>query len=332
MRWFAALLVPMVAGAQTGTAKAAPVPPLKPFTPPSWAVPSAPPVAGAPRPDSTVWHHVAGSTRAYTMKQISNAFDAPDWFPDAHPEAPNSVIKGTRPNGRACGYCHLPNGAGRPENSTLAGLPASYIMAQMRAFRDSSRKSAAKDYITGPMHLVAASVSDEEALEAAKYYERIPLTRRNRIVESAMVPKTRIEALLYAKTGEGDEPIAGRLIEVPDEWYRHELRDPTVQYTTYVPPGTVARGRRIAVAGPAGVATACRSCHGPDLLGMNGTPPLAGRNPASMLRQLVSFRTGHRADSASVIMRPVVNALTIDQMVAVSAYLGGLAPSRTGRR
>ncbi len=266
------------------------------------------------------------------MKQISNGFDAPDWFPDAHPPAPNSVTNGTRPNGRACGYCHLPNGAGRPENSTLAGLPAAYTMSQMRAFRDSSRRGAAKDYTIGPMHVVALGVSDAEALEAAKYFEGIPLTRRNRIVETTIVPRTRIEALLYAKTGEGDEPIAGRLIEVPDEWYRHELRDPTVSYTTYVAPGTVARGRRIATQGPVGVATACSSCHGPDLLGLNGTPPIAGRSPASILRQLIGLRTGLRADSAAVLMRPVVNALEIDDMVAVSAYLGGLAPNRASEK
>ena len=79
---------------------------------------------------------------------------------------------------------------------------------------------------------------------------------------------------------------------------------------------------------PAGIATACSTCHGPDLLGMAGTPPLAGRSPAGMLRQLVSFRTGARADSASVVMRPIVNALTVDDMAAVAAYLGSLPPQR----
>lgn len=326
------VVVPSLAFAQSKTAKRTPIVPLKPFTPPTWAIPSSPAPAVVPRPDSTVWHHVAGSPRAYTMKQVGNAFDIPDWFPDAHPPAPKSVLYGTRPNGRACGYCHLPNGAGRPENATLAGLPAAYTLAQVRAFRDSTRKSAAKDWPTGSMHAVAAGVTDDDVREAAAYFEKLALTRPNRIVETTMVPQTRIETLLYAKSDEGVEPIAGRLIEVPDEWYRHELRDPTVLYTTYVAPGTVAKGRRIATQGPAGITTACSTCHGPDLLGLAGAPPLAGRSPAAILRQLVSFRTGARADSASVLMRPIVNALTIDDMTAVAAYLGGLAPSRSGAR
>jgi cytochrome c553 len=319
-------------GPSNKSTAAAPVVPLKPFSVPVWAVPSSPAPAVTARPDSTVWHHVAGSPRAYTMRQIGNAFDIPDWFPDAHPPAPKSVQYGTRPNGRACGYCHLPDGAGRPENATLAGLPAAYTLAQVRAFRDSTRKSASKDWAIGSMHTVAAGVTDDEVREAAAYYEALSLTRRNRIVETTNVPKTRVELMLYAKTDDGTEPLGRRLIEVPDEWRLHEMRDPTVRYTTYVPPGAVARGKRLATKGPAGLATACTTCHGPDLLGMAGTPPLAGRSPAAILRQLVSFRTGARADSASVIMRPVVNALTIDDMVAVAAYLGGLAPSRTGQR
>jgi cytochrome c553 len=329
LRALALLLIPSVALAQRPAASPARVVPLKPFAPPAWAVPSAPiPVGAAPRPDSTVWHHVAGSPRAYTMQQIGNAFDIPDWFPDAHPPAPKSVLYGTRPTGRACGYCHLPNGAGRPENATLAGLPAAYTIAQMRAFRDSSRKSASKDWPTNSMHAVAAGVTDDDVREAAAYFERLALTRRNRIVETTRVPVTRVETMLAVKEGEGTEPIAGRLIEVPDELSRHAMRDPTVRYTTYVPPGTLARGRRVATQGPAGIATACSTCHGPDLLGMAGTPPLAGRSPAGMLRQLVSFRTGARADSASVVMRPIVNALTVDDMAAVSAYLGSLPPQR----
>ncbi|MBY0488428.1 MAG: c-type cytochrome [Gemmatimonadaceae bacterium] len=331
MRALTLLLVPSIALGQSKAAKPAPIVPLKPFTVPAWAIPSAPAPAVVPKPDSTVWHHVPGSPRAYTMKQIGNAFDIPDWFPDEHPRAPTSVLTGRRPNGRACGYCHLPNGAGRPENATLAGLPAAYTLAQVRAFRDSSRKSASKDWAIGSMHAVAAGVTDDDVREAAAYFETLRLTRPNRIVESTTVPKTRVETMLYAKTDEGTEPIAGRLIEVPDEFHRHELRDPTVLYTTYVPPGTVARGRRVVTQGPAGIATACTTCHGPDLLGMAGTPPLAGRSPSSLLRQLVSFRTGARADSASVLMRPIVNALSINDMVAAAAYLGSLPAHKSAK-
>ena len=52
---------------------------------------------------------------------------------------------------------------------------------------------------------------------------------------------------------------------------------------------------------------------------------------AALLRQLVSFRTGARADSASILMRPIVNALTINDMAAVAAYLGGLPPHKSAK-
>jgi cytochrome c553 len=177
------------------------------------------------------------------------------------------------------------------------------------------------------MHGVALAATDAEVAEAAAYYSRIPLTRRNRVVESVQVPTHRVAGLLYARDGEGTEPIAGRLIEMPDEIERHELHDPTVRYVTYAPPGSLALGRRLASKGAAGVATACVTCHGPGLLGVGVAPPIAGRSPQYLLRQLINVRTGVRADSGSAPMQTVANALSLRDMVAVAAYVGSLAPS-----
>lgn len=301
------------------------------FVVPAWAFPTSPAPNPAPKPDSVIKHRVPNSTREYTMREVGNAFDIPDWFPESHPAAPAPVRYGTRPTGRACGFCHLPDGQGRPENGTLAGLPVDYIVRQVRAFRDSSRLAANPVNRINSMHGIAAAVTDADVLTAAQYFSRLRLTRRNHVKEVTRVPKTRIEVMLYAYDGEGTEPLDGRLIEVPAEWERHELRDPTVEYTTYVPIGSLARGRRIVQQGPKGPATACATCHGPRLLGKDNVPPIAGRSPSNLLRQLMNFRTGLRRDSLSIAMAPVVETLSVRDMVALAAYVGSLSPSIPAR-
>lgn len=300
----------------------------EPFAVPAWAFPTSPAPNPAPKPDSVALHRVPNSSRSYTMRQVGNGFDIPDWFPTSHPPMPASVQYGVAPNARACGYCHLPDGQGRPENGTLAGLPAEYIIRQVAAFKNGTRLSANPVLSTNSMHTLAKWVADSDVVTAARYFEKLTLTRRNRVVEVTRVPKTRIEVVLYAYAGQGTEPIDGRLIEVPQTFARHELRDPGVPYITYVPVGSIARGRRIATRGPAGPATSCATCHGADLLGKDAVPPIAGRSPSNILRQLINFRTGARHDSASVTMAPVVETLTVSDMVALAAYVGSRAPKR----
>ena len=300
-----------------------------PFAVPAWAFPTAPPLtAPAPKPDSVTPRRVPRSTRTYTMRQVSNGFDIPDWFPQSHPPMPASVQYGVPPNARGCGYCHLPDGQGRPENGTLAGLPAAYTIRQVAAFRNGTRLAANPASATNSMHTLAKAVADSDVVTAARYFERLALTRRNRVREVTQVPNTRLEGMLFAYGEPGTEPLAGRLIEVPETFERHELRDPGVPYITYVPVGSLARGRSLATRGPAGSATACAACHGADLLGTDLVPPIAGRAPSNTLRQLINFRTGARSDSASAAMWPVVEQLTVPDMVALAAYVGSRAPAR----
>ena len=99
--------------------------------PPPWAYPMTPrsaPGEPAPTPDQTEQHTVPDSDKALTMAQIRSPFDIADWHPEGHPPMPEVVSKGRRPEVRACGYCHYPNGKGRPENAGIAGLPAAYII------------------------------------------------------------------------------------------------------------------------------------------------------------------------------------------------------------
>lgn len=303
--------------------------PAAPFDVPSWAFPTRFPTGPTPAPDSIEPLRVPNSTRTYTRRQVGNAFDIPDWFPTQHPRMPAAVQYGVRPDGRACGFCHLPDGQGRPENGTLAGLPVEYTVRQLRAFRDGTRGSAGPTGASGPMHAVARGFVDDDAVRAAaRYYARLRLTRRNVIREVRDVPTTKIAGLLYAIDGTGTEPLAGRLIEVPESLERHDLRDPWVRYVTYVPVGSRQRGRRLVTRGPAGAATACATCHGPDLLGAGDVPPIAGRSPSNLLRQLINFRTRARHDSTAAPMYPVVDALSLDDMVALAAHVGSLPPTR----
>ncbi len=305
----------------------------KPFTVPAWAFPLLNPTGPVPPLDSVVLERVPNSALSFTRKQVNNGFDVVDWFPAQHPRMPSPVQYGVKPDGRACALCHLPDGQGRPENGTLAGLPVEYIVRQVRAFRNETRLSASPEFPTGPMHRVAKGfTSDDDIRAAARYYSRLRLTRRNVVREVREVPKTRIAGMLYAHDGDGTEPLAGRLIEVPESLERHELKDPWVSYITYVPVGSIARGRRIASTGPAGIATACTTCHGPQLLGVGEIPPIAGRSPTNILRQLINFRTRARKDSTALPMYAVTDALTLDDMVALAAYVGSLPPSPLKRK
>jgi cytochrome c553 len=326
-------LAPLLAMCVAGTTLSAQAGAPPPFTVPAWAFPTQRASGPTPPPDSVELLRVPNSSRGYTRKQIANGFDIPDWFPGQHPPMPASVQYGVRPDGRACGFCHLPDGQGRPENGTLAGLPVEYTVRQMRAFRTGERTSANPAAPTGPMHTVAMGFTNEhEVREAARYFARLRLARRNVIREVRDVPTTRVAGLLYAYEGTGTEALDGRLIEVPDALERHDRRDPWVTYTTYVPVGSLARGRRLAVRGPAGAASACAACHGPQLLGVGDVPPIAGRAPSNLLRQLINFRTRARRDSTAAPMYAVSDAMSLDDMVAVAAYVGALPPAAPIRR
>jgi len=107
---------------------------------PDWAYPITPP----PKPLEQPRHaQMPGKHKQYTQAQIDDPFNPPDWYPDEHPPMPEIVARGgPKPDGRACAQCHLTSGDGHPESSSLAGLPAAYIIWQMQAFKDGDRKAS----------------------------------------------------------------------------------------------------------------------------------------------------------------------------------------------
>jgi cytochrome c553 len=242
---------------------------------------------------------------------------------------PDVVAHGRKPNLFACAYCHLPNGMGRPENATLAGLPADYITAQLAAFRSSARRNPLTGWIPGnSMHAVAINATEAEVDSAARYFSGLRFTPRARVIEAARVPRMREAGFVYARIpGAGTEPIGNRIVEGPPDFERHELRDDGMTYIAYVPPGSIRRGRSIATTGRGEPATACITCHGATLAGTGLIPPLAGRYPTYIVRQLLAFKTGARSTPASQPMKGVVARLSVEDMIGVAAYAASLAPA-----
>jgi cytochrome c553 len=301
------------------------------FVVPPWPYPGNPvsPGAAAPPPDSTTPLRLPGSDEAFTAAQLTDLFAAPDWYPNRHPPMPDIVARGRKPAVYACGYCHLPDGQGRPENAALAGLSAAYIEAQVADFRSGARHSAWHGTYrpTDLMRASAENVADAEVASAAEYFSGLRLTRRVEVVEATLIPRVIESAWVYVMAGGDDtETLGHRIIEVAIDHERHELRDPATAYRAYVPRGSIAGERTITQSAPGGPALACVACHGPDLRGVGVIPPLAGRSPTYIVRQLLAFRTGSRSSAAGASMMPVVAQMNIDDMIAAAAYAASLEP------
>lgn len=103
------------------------------------------------------------------------------------------------------------------------------------------------------------------------------------------------------------------------------MRDTRFGFVAYVPPGSIARGAAIAAKG-IGQAQACETCHGADLRGVGNIPPLAGRSPTYIVRQLILFRLGGRVNAAAVPMREEASHLTLKDMIAAAAYAASRKP------
>lgn len=321
-----------------GAALAAGRPAQAPADFPAWAYPVGVPAAdtgaappAAPAADDGAPRRVPGSAVVLPLARTRDLFDVPDWFPGAGPAMPPVVARGRRPQVYACGYCHLPNGMGHPENAVLAGLPAAYVAAQMEEFRSGRRTSAEpRMRPTALMRAIARAATPAEVAEAAAYFAALAPRPWVRVVESATVPRTRIKgaSTRVVADGGGREPTAGRIIELPEDLRRRELRDPTSGFVAYVPVGSVARGRALVRGGAAGRADACARCHGPDLAGAGEVPGLAGRSPSYLVRQLYDFRTGARSGPRAAEMRRVAGALSTADMVDAAAYLAASRPPR----
>ena len=323
--------------------------------PPPWAYPVNPPSASAPQDSSELRRDragaasdreggpapgakpappaadpaprtVPGSSVSLTPAQTRDANNPPDWFPDAHPPMPPAVAHGRPKQMRACGFCHLVNGQGRPENASLAGLPAAYIIQQMADFKNGDRKSA--EPRMGPPNAMiqdAKAATEDDISSAAGYFSSFAYKKWIRVVEAKDVPKTRIAGSMHVPANDGTEPLGQRIIEMPEDLPRTELRDGSSGFVAYVPVGSIAKGESLVKTG-GGKTIACGTCHGADLKGLGPVPPLAGRSPSYTVRQMFDMQQGARKGPWSALMKAAVEKLTIDDMIAISAYTASREP------
>ncbi len=295
--------------------------------PPPWAYPFDPPGLVTPPDDGTL-RHVPESKLEFTLSQVRDGFHAPDWHPEAHPPMPDIVANGRKPEVMACGYCHRAEGTGGPENTSLAGLPAAYIIQQMADFKSGARASSVP-LRAPPKNMVALSklTTAPEIEAAAAYFSSLKPRANIRVVEADLVPKTHVHGWHLANLKNGEqEPIGERIIEFPEDLEQFVSRDSRARFLAYVPTGSVEKGKALAATGGAGRTVQCAICHGPDLRGLGPIPAIAGRSPSYLVRQLYDFQHGTRAGLASALMKPTVEKLTLEEMIALSAYAASLPP------
>ena len=301
-------------------------PPASPGSYPAWAYPWAPDFKAPP--DDGVPRHVPDSAAAFTIAQERDLFFAPDWHPKDHPPMPAVVAHGRPPDVRACGSCHRTEGTGGPENASLAGLPAAYIVEQMADYKSGARK------FSGPqrspvllMTAIAKAATDAEVQAAAAYFSQLKPKSNIKVVEADTVPAAQIARVFYmlARDG-GTEPLGERILEAPVDVAQFEHRDPRSQFVAYVPNGSVAKGEALAKTGGSGTTIACAGCHGPGLQGLGSIPGIAGRSPSYLVRQLYDLQQHSRNGGGAALMAPVVEKLSQNDMISLAAYISSLKP------
>ena len=291
-----------------------------------WAYPTG--VAPAPPAgwSTTKRLTLPGAAASFTEAQTRDRFHAVDWRPRSHPAMPKVVASGRPPGVLACGFCHLPGGEGRPENASLAGLPRDYIINQVRQFATGARTSVVHGW--GPSSLMSdlsRHATPSETAAAADYFSGLKFTSRVKVVETARIAgPAATNYLLVAAVGKPSNALGARIVEGPSSIERWERRDSLVSYTAFVPIGSLKRGAALS-RGAAGTQV-CATCHGEGLRGGGVGPPLAGRSPSYLFRQLYAFKTGARAGPDTVPMQSVVVALTPSDMIALAAFAGSRRP------
>jgi len=285
---------------------------------PEWAFPGLGTATHASAPRASEVMRLPGSQVVLHQSDFDGA-RAVDWFPNAHPPAPEAVLHAASKGGYPCGYCHLPDGGGRTENARLQGLPADYIVEQVKAFANGARRATVPYMPTTYMAEAAHAIQPTDLKAAADYFSQFEPQSHTHIVETATIPAATAWQFVYRFDHVRHEALGQRIIEGPIDGERFELRDPATRYIAYVPEGAIARGRAIAEHGASG-GPACVSCHGQALIG------IAGASPTFLARQLLNFRSKARNDPSAAPMQAVAGPLTDAQIIDAAAFVGSRRP------
>jgi cytochrome c553 len=204
-----------------------------------WAYVLNEPVENADTPDPDEIVTVPGSSVSMPRSAINIDNGPPDWHPDAHPPMPEVVASGGGEGVVACGYCHLPNGQGKPENAGLAGQPYEYLVQQMTDWRNGRRRPG--EPRMGPpafMERIGLATTDAEARIAAEYFSSMDFKPWVRVVETDAVPETQFAGWIHEVVeGGAVEPIGTRIVETPVDLKLTKLRDDSSGFIAYVPWG-----------------------------------------------------------------------------------------------
>jgi cytochrome c553 len=174
---------------------------------------------------------------------------------------------------------------------------------------------------------IAHAITDEDNRAASEYFAKLKPHSRQKVVESDTAPRSFVGGggMRYAHADGGTEPIGSRIIMIPDSAEGAQRRNPKSNFVAYVPKGSLAKGKELA-AGGGGKTVACDTCHGPGMRGLALVPSIAGKDPIYSFRQLYDIQQGRRKGGAVVLMNAVVSKLTVDDMIALSAYTASLSP------
>jgi cytochrome c553 len=319
-----------------------------PLQKPEWAYGVPPPRApgeAAPPPvrDDGKLFSLPGSDKQFTLNQIRGRRDndtpsrvqPADWFPNDHPAMPKIVAEGDDARGIvACSLCHYPNGKGRSENASPAGLPKEYITRQLHDMRDNLRASSERRKAnTQAMVSFAKAMTEDEIQQAATYFSSMQWTPWITVIESDTSPKVRSAGGLFIPlegANAGMEPLGNRIIEVPvNSEHTETLRNPHASFIAYVPFGAVAKGKELVTTGGGGKTTQCTLCHGETLNGLGSVPGIAARSPSYLARQLNDIQQGARHGDMAELMKGVVAKLSPDDILNITAYLASLPAPAT---
>ena len=289
---------------------------------PAWAYPVNPPDFKPAADDGSI-RRVPDSEGGLTLSQTRNRFFAPDWHPQEHPSMPEVVVRGRMPDVSACGFCHRADGPGGPENAGIAGLPYAYIVQQMADYKSGLRSTALpKRAPQALMIALAKAITDEEIKTAAAYFSALKPRANIRVVETASVYQISVANWILSENKSGaKEPIGQRIIEVPEEPEHFESRDSHAKFVAYVPLGSIGKGEALVMGKSPDKTPACATCHGPDLRGMDTAPPISGRSPTYVVRQLYELQAGIRMGQNAAAMKVAVDKLNLEDMISIAAYL-----------
>jgi cytochrome c553 len=289
--------------------------------------------AEVPAASSASWT-APGSRKSYTLAELQNVSSPPDWYPDEHPAMPEIVAHGidavkVGPPLLPCALCHLPNGAGHAESASLAGLSATYIERQFVDWRSGERKIGVGNAQNAAfLTAMKRRYSPGQIGEAARYFASLAPRSWVRVIETGAAPSSTVNAVTLMRlplSGERTESLGSRIVELPVDPLGLVYRDSHSGYLAYVPTGSVARGRTLSNGDASGL-PACAACHGPKLSGSPAAPPIAGRLPTYIVRQLWAFHVAERNGDSGSAMRFVASRLGPDQMLDIAAYLASLPP------